>query len=120
MPWQLSVVMIQCNAGEDGDYYDAGLDDAGPALLVTQLTMIIELPWQVSLAAGTVSGHRGCDGRACLMDREFPPYPPTPPPPTPEPFQNKTPQKHQNISLSGDGRSCLMDRELPAYPHCKP
>ena len=29
MPWQLSVVMIQCNAGEDGDYYDAGLDDAG-------------------------------------------------------------------------------------------
>ena len=90
--------MIQCNAGEDGDhgdYYDAGLDDAGPALLVTQLTMIIELPWQVSLAAGTVSGHRGCDGRACLMDREFPPYPPTPPPPpTPEPKQNasKTPK----------------------------
>ena len=76
------------------DYYDAGLDDAGPALLVTQLTMIIELPWQVSLAAGTVSGHRGCDGRACLMDREFPPYPPTPPPPTPEPKQNasKTPK----------------------------
>ena len=97
MPWQLSVVMIQCNAGEDGDhgdYYDAGLDDAGPALLVTQLTMIIELPWQVSLAAGTVSGHRGCDGRACLMDREFPPYPPTPPPPTPDPKQNasKTPK----------------------------
>ena len=94
MPWQLSVVMIQCNAGDHGDYYDAGLDDAGPALLVTQLTMIIELPWQVSLAAGTVSGHRGCDGRACLMDREFPPYPPTPPPPTPEPKQNasKTPK----------------------------